>query len=316
MWTLIQKSMNKKICIKYCTLMLLLTVSGNILQPAHGQVSLPKERSLYTDPIKTQQDLELKTGEMLKVSPYLDLSAATLQLAESIGNKVSIKRLPVRKKKLELSELAKTAKESTVIFGTAYDCGRCHLTHVNPASGYIVDEDGIIVTNYHVVEGFTKSERNTNIAMPIQTADGKIYFVTQILASDPGADLCIVQVDTRGDKLTPFPLGNAAQQGDPIYVMSHPNQMRFYFTEGIVARNYLSRASRSDERLLPQMEITADYAAGSSGGPIVDQYGNLVSTVSSTRSIYYNPEDQKNLQMVVKNTKPVILLKDIINWKS
>jgi len=282
---------------------------------SNAQVHDLNDEKLYVNVQTWMKDLEQKTGELIKNSTYLDTAQARIQLNSAEGKIAKIKKLSPSNKILQKFQLASLVKESTVLFGMAYDCGRCQLTHINPASGYVIDEDGIIVTNHHVVESFTKSEGRKNLAMPVQTSNGKVYLVTEILASNEAADLCIVKVDTKGDKLKAMPLGNAAIQGDEVFVMGHPNQMLFYFTGGLVARNYISPRSRSQRYEMPEMDITADYSAGSSGGPVIDNKGNLVATVSSTRSIYYNQSEQKNLQMVVKNTKPVISLKKMINWK-
>jgi serine protease Do len=280
-----------------------------------AQVHNPNNEKLYTEVSVWMKDLEQKTTELLKTSTFLDTTQARAQLKAAEGKIAKIKNVSPRTKVLSKRDIAAVVKESTVIFGTAFDCGRCSLTHVNPASGYVIDEEGIIVTNHHVLEGFAKTDGRKNLAMPIQTADGKVYLVTEILATNKATDLTIVMVDTRGDKLKALPLGNSAIQGDVIFVMGHPTQMLFYFTEGVVARNYMSQRNRMQVDSYPEMDITADYAAGSSGGPVVDNKGNLVATVSSTRSIYYNQTEQKNLQMVVKNTKPVISLKKMISWK-
>ena len=282
---------------------------------SNAQVHNPNDEKLYMEVSVWMKDLEQKTTELLKTSSFLDTTQAREQLKAAEGQIAKVKNVRTRTKILSKSEIAASLRQSTVLFGTAFDCGRCSLTHVNPASGYVIDEDGIIVTNHHVLEGFINSKGNKNLAMPIQTADGKVYLVTEILATSKGTDLTIVKVDTRGDKLTPLPLGNSAVQGDEVFVMGHPTQMLFYFTDGVVARNYKSQRNRMQSDSYPEMDITADYAAGSSGGPVVDNKGNLVATVSSTRSIYYNPAEQKNLQMVVKNTKPIISLKKMISWK-
>ena len=282
---------------------------------SQAQVHDPKDENLYMDVSSWLKKLEQTSAELLTNSIYLDTTQAKIQLQVAEGKIAKVKKLKSSTKALEKSEIAALVRESTVLFGMAYDCGRCHLTHVNPASGYVIDEEGIIVTNHHVIESFVKTDGRKNLAMPVQTSDGKVYMVTEILASNKAADLCIVKVDTKGDKLKPLSLGDAAVQGQEIFVMGHPNQMLYYFTNGVVVRNYLSPLSRNGNTNTPEMDITADYAAGSSGGPVVDNKGNLVATVSSTRSIYYNPAEQKNLQMVVKNTKPVISLKKMISWK-
>lgn len=274
------------------------------------------EEEIYFNQEQFLNELEYKTSELINAkNDFLDVATATNQLKEAEGKKATIQKLPIRDKDLQTSELASLVKQSTVVFGSAFDCGKCNRMHIAVASGYVIDEDGIIATNHHVVKMFTESKQGTNIAMPVKTADGNVYLVTEILASHEQGDLCIVRVDTRGDKLKALPLGMPAQQGDPVFVMAHPNDMYFYFTQGVVARNYIGAKDSKRSANLPQMDITADYSAGASGGPIVDIKGNLVSTVSSTHSIYYNQHEQKNLQMVVKKTMPVVLLKNMIIWK-
>lgn len=98
--------------------------------------------------------------------------------------------------------------------------------------------------------------------------------------------------------------------GDPVFVLSHPRKRFYFFTSGMVARNYMKPLTT--EVKVPEMDITADFAAGSSGAPVVDNMGNLVGTVSTTYSIYYREKEKEDLQMVVKGTKPVILLKKML----
>ncbi|MDR2283699.1 MAG: serine protease [Sphingobacterium sp.] len=274
----------------------------------HAQTS--KKWEGFSDQQEITNNFELKTEELLKNSKYITAEQAAKDLPAVEGKKVKMPLVQPRKKVLEAAEIATLIQPSFVSFATAYDCGNCHRTHLNTASGYIISEDGLIATNHHVIEGYIDSKNGKNLAMSIQTSNGDVYLVEEIVSCFKDADLAIVRVDTKGKKLTPLPLGNTAKVGENVFVMSNPAPMINYFSTGKVARNYIESASKSER--LPQTDITADYAAGSSGAPIVDQYGNLISTVSSTRSIYYDMREQKNLQMVVKNTKPVVLLKELI----
>lgn len=290
----------------------LLTLLASSLGTVHAQLNNEKANSVFVDQGAVMPNQESKTAELIAANAMmLDSKTALQLLKEKNGIKVSIKRTKIGKKDLKDAELAKLLKRSTVVFATAFDCGHCPDTHIDPASGYVIDEDGIIVTNYHVVKAFTTTSRR-NLAMTIQTSNGEVFPVIDILSSDEDNDLCILRVDTKGKKLNALPIGETAKQGDAIFVMSHPFHMFYYFSKGIVARNYTESISMKGQEKRPVMDITADYAGGSSGGPIVDIRGNLVATVSSTVSIYYSPTEQKNLQMVVKKTKPVICLKEMV----
>src|SRR5699024_1706805 len=219
------------------------------------------------------------------------------------------------KKPLSSAEVFRRVRKSTVIFASVHQHEDSGETHVSPATGYIIDASGLCVTNYHVLEGYADFELNRS--MQIRTYDGKAYPVVDILAASKENDIAIVKVGLNGDRLTPLPLGDTAPIGSTVYAVSHPKGMFYYFSDGVVAGNYQNNrhADSLDNGNNFKMLITADYAAGSSGGPIVDAHGNLVGTVSSTRSVYYNPRKQQNLQMVFKNTIPVKALKALIGNK-
>lgn len=296
--------------MKQSKLVLSLLAIGLCLGTVESYAQSTKKWEGFSDQQEITNNFEVKTEELLKSSKFITAEQAAKDLVTVEGKKIDMSLVKPRKKALDAAEIAALIQPSFVAFATAYDCGKCHRTHLNTASGYIISEDGLIATNHHVIEGFIESKNGKHLAMSIQTNDGDVFLVSEIISSFKDADLAIVKVDTKGKKLTPLPLGNTAQVGDNVFVMSNPAPMINYFSTGKVARNYLSPISKTSK--LPQTDITADYAAGSSGAPIVDQYGNLISTVSSTRSIYYDMKEQKNLQMVVKNTKPVVLLKELI----
>ncbi|MVZ65342.1 trypsin-like serine protease [Sphingobacterium sp. DK4209] len=236
------------------------------------------------------------------------------QLKETEGKKVRLRKAKQQREALSGEALAKLLRKSTVVFGIAYDCGYCPDVHIDAATGYIIDPSGIVVTNYHVVKSFTSMARK-NLVMTIQTNAGKVLEVKSILSANQADDLCIVQVDSQGEELSSLALGQTAEQGAEVYVMGHPFGNFFHFAKGIVARNYTDYTDESKTSKRPLVDITADYAGGSSGGPIINNKGELIATVSSTKSLYYTPLEQKNLQMVLKITRPVSCLRDMIEFK-
>ena len=214
---------------------------------------------------------------------------------------------------LNSSELYEKCKLSTVAIATLYDCGRknCETAHVNIASGFVIHEDGIVVTNHHVMTGLMRDDRTIH-SSAVRDYEGNVYPVREILAGHEHDDLAILRVDTKGKKLVAAPLAESVGVGDDVHVISHPKGNFYMYSKGIVSRQSLQKSDpKSPER--KRLNITADYAAGSSGGPVFDSQGNVVAIVASTLSLYYRQKEQKDLQMVVKSVIPVESLKALIS---
>ncbi|WP_027138020.1 S1 family peptidase [Gaetbulibacter saemankumensis] len=193
-------------------------------------------------------------------------------------------------------------KDRTVAMGSSYLCDRCPNIHLNNASGFVIHEDGIIVTNFHVVE---TRENGPNIsAVFASDADGNVYPVVKILSASQSNDLAILKVDTKGKKLKALALAEQELMGEDVYLMGHPFDNYFFMTKGMVARNYIS--DRTGE---VKMAITAEFGQGASGGPVVNNYGEVVGVVSATAIHYTNGSKvHGDPQLIVKETVPVSVL--------
>ena len=191
---------------------------------------------------------------------------------------------------------------------SVYKCEKCDKWHVGgTASAWCLSEDGVMVTNYHVLEGAKGA------VYGVVSRDGEIWPVTEVLAADQAKDLAVFRV--KGEGFQRLALGKAAEVGDKIRVISHPNRKFFLQTSGEVARYHVSRTRKSKAGSV-RMTVTADYAKGSSGGPVFNERGEVVGVVANTQSIYYAKDedgDQENLQMVVKDTVPVGAVKKMLD---
>lgn len=173
------------------------------------------------------------------------------------------------------------------------------------ASAVVLTSDGVCITNYHVLWELLDPAARLNPAdsvLFVATEEGRVYPITEILSFNRAADMAFFRIDTRGDRLVPMPLGNDLPAGANVHLLSNPEGYPYAYTHGRVSRTI---------RLNPQdpfsnrMEMTADFAKGSSGGPIMDDRGNMVSMVSSIRAIYFSNQPPYHLQMNVKLTIPV-----------
>lgn len=218
-----------------------------------------------------------------------------------------VKFLPVATQPLSREAVRARAAASTVVIGTAFKCDKCPLWHSSMASGVIVDASGIIATNQHVAAN-AKGD-----AMGVLLADGTFLPVIEVLAAKAGQDVALIRVDTQGRKLPALPVRSDLAAGADVVCYSNPDGSYGYLTEGIIAR--YSKGNGPRERNAVWMQVTCDYAKGSSGAAILDLCGNVVGLVSSTNSVYYttdNEGDQKNLQMVRRNCVPGLAILELV----
>jgi serine protease Do len=200
------------------------------------------------------------------------------------------------------SELYRRHRDSVVIVGRIYKCGKCDKWHSSMASGFVIGANGVIVTNYHVLDGEQKGR-----AIGVMLRDGRMLMVTEVLASSKREDLVVLKVNA--DDLTPLAIAPKVDVGTEIYCISHPVEQFFTITEGIVAGDFVRKDGRHE------IAVTCDYAKGSSGAPILDATGAVVGIVRVTSGVYYEKKDgvPSKLQMVWKYCVPASALLGLLD---
>ena len=136
-------------------------------------------------------------------------------------------------------------------------------------TGFIVDPRGVIATNLHVIEG--ESE------IKIRTHDGAQYPVTAIMAMDKDHDLALVRIYPK--RLLPkVRLGdsNLVSAGDKIYAIGNPLGVFDYsVSDGLISQVRPLSAG------LTILQISAPISPGSSGGPLFNQYGEVIGVTTA-----------------------------------
>lgn len=200
---------------------------------------------------------------------------------------------------MSASEIYEECSESVLLVAGLYKCTKCTNWHASPASGFFITQTGAFVTNYHVVNN---QEHKT---MVIMTRSGEVYPVRKVLAANKIDDVAILQAELpEGVIVRPVPLSPDTPVGAQVTCISHPSRRYFSLTQGRISRYYQAYKSRDLKNVASMMTVTADFAGGSSGGPLFNEYGALAGLVSSTSTVYAKPEEKTQVQMVFKQCVP------------
>lgn len=181
------------------------------------------------------------------------------------------------------SELYRKCRQSVFSLAEVRDCEGCGEIHVTPcATGFAITADGVLLTNHHVISVLDSSSR-----LVASTVDGKTYPVVEVLASSEKSDVAAIRIDGSGFEPLQLSVDNCV--GTRVAVISHPGGNFYSLSEGIVTRLCTSFFERT-------MVISAEYAVGSSGAPVLDSSGKVLGIVSSTSSL--------NNQMMLRGCIP------------
>ncbi len=225
------------------------------------------------------------------------------ELARQVARETTFPMQPLAASsdKLSAREVYARAKASVVIVGGINPCPGRPQWHGSFATGFVARKDGVILTNAHVIEAFAHTR-----AIGIMTDDGRVFPVTAVLAADRKNDVAAIKVEA--DDLVPLPIAADVPIGATIYSLSHPSldcggmENAFWtFTSGIVSGKL--RLRLDGRELVDALAVTADYAQGSSGGPILNQQGAVVGMVCHTMSLFADG-DPGSMQMTWKLTRP------------
>lgn len=148
-------------------------------------------------------------------------------------------------------------------------------------SGFVIDEQGHIVTNNHVVEGAEFIE--------VEFIDGTLAEGT-IIGLDPDSDLAVIQVDLPEEKLIPLAFGDSSNLyiGQPVVAIGSPFGQEFTLTTGIVSATERSIAGLTGYSIGGAIQTDAAINPGNSGGPLLNLNGEVIGVnsqiLSSSRS--------------------------------
>jgi len=145
-------------------------------------------------------------------------------------------------------------------------------------SGFIWDDQGHIVTNYHVIEKADRAQ--------VTLADQSTWDA-ELIGIEPNKDLAILKIDAPADKLKPIPLGSShdLRVGQSVFAIGNPFGLDQTLTTGVISALGREIESIGGRPIRDVIQTDAAINPGNSGGPLIDSNGRLIGV----NTMIYSP---------------------------
>jgi S1-C subfamily serine protease len=144
-------------------------------------------------------------------------------------------------------------------------------------SGFVIDRNGHVVTNYHVIEGADEIDVSFSNRDTLEAT---------VVGSDPSTDLAILKVDASSRALTPLPLGDSdeVEVGDEVVAIGNPFGLERTATAGIVSALQRAVTAPNGFSIDHVIQTDAPINQGNSGGPLLNAAGEVIGVNSQIES--------------------------------
>ena len=148
------------------------------------------------------------------------------------------------------------------------------IPRAGAGSGSIIDHEGHILTNHHVIQDSSRLE--------VTLSDGSKH-PARFVGADPDNDLAVIKIDVPSKKLIVIPMGDSAalEVGQKVLAIGNPFGLGQTLTTGIISSLGRSIQSQSGTLIEDLIQTDAAINPGNSGGPLMDSKGNLIGVNSA-----------------------------------
>ncbi len=274
---------------------LLLAASSSVFAQAPGVPIIRETRGAPPELIEAAKKLR-DEGKLIS------MATAQEQLARTSCELV----LPASSSQLlPGGEIWQRARAAHVRVGYLYLCTKCDKQHLNIAGGYAITADGAVATCFHVVEPKDMKEGH----LVAVTEKGAVLPVLEVLAGNRANDVAIVRVQA-AQPLEPLPLNPNVRPGDEAWCYSDPFGRSNYFSKGIINRFF--QRSVTSGAVSVRINVSTDWAPGSSGSAVLDSCGNAIGHVSEISAQGSQPSPRATAPEANKTGQTYIIFHDAV----
>lgn len=169
-------------------------------------------------------------------------------------------------------------------------------------TGFVISEDGYIVTNYHVIDGARA------ISVSFSTAVDGEQLEAELIGGDEQTDIAVLKIDKDG--LTPVTFGKSSELivGEIAITIGNPlgSELSGTVTAGIISA--LGRKLTIEDKEMTLIQTDASINSGNSGGPLINSYGQVIGITSAKVSTIYG----EGLGFAIPIDEALPIIRDLI----
>ena len=137
-------------------------------------------------------------------------------------------------------------------------------------SGFVIDREGHLLTNNHVVEGADRIQ--------VKLGDSDKTYTAKVVGTDPATDLAMLDVEAPASELHPLTLGKSSgmEVGDPVVAIGNPFGLDRTVTSGIVSALQRQIEAPDGFSITDVIQTDAAINPGNSGGPLINASGEVI----------------------------------------
>ena len=193
--------------------------------------------------------------------------------------------------KLSPGEIASKYADSVVVLENYNDQGQ----KTSQGSGFISSTDGVMLTNYHVVRGASR--------MVARSHDQSIHDVEYVLGYDMQHDIAALKISGGGLPSVHLGESTSVKTGDHVTVLGAPLGLESTLSDGMIS-------AVRDAGSLRIFQTSAPISHGSSGGPLFDDYGNVIALAVAT----IEAGENLNFAVPIDSAKTLLKAEDQISF--
>ena len=179
-------------------------------------------------------------------------------------------------------------------------------------TGFVISEDGYILTNYHVIEDAYNTNSPITVMFSSESGYDTTEYTAEVIGFERNNDVAVIKIDATG--LSAATLGSSSdlRVGDTVYAVGNPlGELTYSMTPGIVSAT--DRVITTEEGRMNMFQISAAVNEGNSGGPVYNAYGQVVGIVTAKPNTSSSGTSTEGIGFAIPVDDAVRIADEVIN---